>query len=231
MLSPLCWPWAGRSGGASSPRSGNRPSSPPAIGQAGRMVRVPAAPSRADRRPSAMRVAIAHSPHSLPQPSQPLLPSQPLPPPCKCESHLGTWYTAAQGMSRAKRDFRWGRGLVAACLTLLFSFSSLAPIAAQSFNGACADMPCCKSKGKCCCRKRLRANPNRGPVIGSAGCVECGGGTIGSVSAMGHAAIRLQLSTPTIRATGGAAVSTVLTPSRISEHSLRQRPPPQSPLA
>ena len=49
------------------------------------------------------------------------------------------------------------------CLAAFFSFASLVPIAAQSLNDASGDMPCCRTKGKCCCRKTRNANSNRGP--------------------------------------------------------------------
>ena len=134
-------------------------------------------------------------------------------------------------MSVAKRNLRWGRSLVAACLTLLFSLASLAPVAATAFADPSADMPCCKTKGKCCCRKRLHAKPNSGIVIGAAGCADCAGGTLGSVSAVDHAVIRLQVLTPVIRAARAVALSVLPKQSRISEHNLRQRPPPQFLLA
>ena len=142
-----------------------------------------------------------------------------------------TCYTSLRGMLGKTQNLRSGRGLLAACLVFLFSFSSLAPLAASAFPDSSSDMPCCKTKGRCCCRKRPRANPTSGPVVNASSCVDCRGGTLGSVNAMGYAVIRLQVLTPVIRAAGGVDVNTILTRARISDHSLRQRPPPQDLLA
>jgi len=119
---------------------------------------------------------------------------------------------------------------VAACLAFLFSFSSLAPLAASSFDNR-ADMSCCKTKAKCCCRRHSHTNPSNDPAIGAAGCVDCGNATLGSVSPIGPAVIRLTVLTPAIHPAGAVAVATTLPHSRISTHKLQQRPPPHSVLA
>lgn len=143
---------------------------------------------------------------------------------------LGTCYTSAQGMLGMDQNLRWGRGLVAACLAVLFSFSSLAPIAARSLNDA-ADMPCCKTKGKCCCRSHRRSNATGGATIAAAGCLDCGSGTLGGVSASSHIAIRLQVLAPATDVACKVPVGAVVPQPHFPAHSLRQRPPPPHPLA
>lgn len=138
---------------------------------------------------------------------------------------------SAKGMLGTTREFRRGRGLLAVCLAAFFSLASLVPIAAQSLNDASGDMPCCKTKGKCCCRKNRNANSSRGPSIAATGCSDCGTVDLGSVSAKGNVPVRLLVLTPVVDAAITVAVATVLPPSRTFAHSLRQRPPPPEPLA
>jgi hypothetical protein len=125
-----------------------------------------------------------------------------------------------------KRKYRWGRAFASTFLALFLSFSSLVPIAAQSFDQSVGDMPCCKAKGKsCCCRKRP-GRTDSGPAISATCRGDCGSTLPGSVVAAGHAVIRLRVLTHAIRAAGTIAVGAVLPPSRMPAHSLRQRPPP-----
>ena len=144
---------------------------------------------------------------------------------------LGACYTVRQRMPGKKHNLGWVRGFAAACLTLCLSFSSLAPIAAGSFNDeSSADAPCCK--GKCCRRRPRGPNPNRGPVVAATCCADCGGAVLGSVGTSGRAVFRLRVSTLAIQAgSGRVPVSSILPQSRISANSLCQRPPPSSPLA
>jgi len=148
----------------------------------------------------------------------------------KIEESSGNVVYCAPRMLETKRNSRWGRSLVAVCLTLLFSLSSLASLAARSINEASAAMRCCPTTDKSCCRKSHRANPNDGPSVGAAGCVDCGGGILASASSMGYAAIHFQLLMPAIRSAGRAFVSNICSQSRTSTHGLRQRPPPQNLL-
>jgi hypothetical protein len=105
------------------------------------------------------------------------------------------------------------------------------PIVAGSFNGSSADMPCCKTKGKCCCRSRRASHANSGSVIAAAACPDCENGALGSVSAAGHKAIQLQVLTPAISVAGNVPIATAFPASRVFACSLRQRPPPPNPLA
>jgi hypothetical protein len=124
-----------------------------------------------------------------------------------------------------------GRGFLATCLVLFFAFSSIAPLAASAFDSPSGNLSCCKTKGIRCCHRRVHGTPDSGPAIGAAPCADCGAATLGAVNAMGHAVIRLAVSASVIRVAGTVASSTILTPSRLSAHNLRQRPPPQNRLA
>ena len=130
------------------------------------------------------------------------------------------------GMLGTKHNSRWVRGLVAVWLALFLCFASIAPIAAQSFKDLAGGMACCKAKGKCCGRKHSASSGKGTPAITAAGCVDCENVAVNGVSSMSNVPIRFQVLTAAIEATGNAPVATVLPRSRISSHSLLQRPPP-----
>jgi hypothetical protein len=115
------------------------------------------------------------------------------------------------------------------CLAFFFSFSYLAPMAARSFDGS-GDMPCCRSKGKCCCRSHRGSNANGGPIISAAACLDCGN-TLGGVSATGLKTVQLQILTPAIQVAGHVPGAIFVPQSHVSVYSLRQRPPPSRPIA
>jgi hypothetical protein len=108
---------------------------------------------------------------------------------------------------------------------VVFSFSSLAPLAAWSFNQSTAGMRCCKTKAKSCCHKPSGTNPD-GPIAAPANCGDCDGTALGTVSGMSPAAIPLQALTLAIHAAGNVPAGMIAFRSRLSVHSLRQRPPP-----
>src|SRR3954447_4204456 len=71
---------------------------------------------------------------------------------------------------------RYLRTSVAVWLALLFSFSSLAPLAAQSLNSSPSGMACCRTKGKSCCQKSQAHHSDGKPTVSARNCNnDCGG--------------------------------------------------------
>ncbi len=130
-------------------------------------------------------------------------------------------------MLSTKRNHRLGRGLLAVCLAFLFSFASLAPLAASSFNDP--GTSCCRSKTKCCCGKHSHSAD--GPTISAASCTECDSAILGSVSPIGPAVTQLPAVSTAIRPAGVVALTIAPAQSRLCSHDLQQRPPPPSALA
>src|SRR5580698_8803825 len=112
---------------------------------------------------------------------------------------------------------RWSRCVVAVCLSLLFSFSSLSVLVAQQSNVT----SCCKAK--CCCHK----HHNDGlPEFSAGSCgTDCGHVTLGGVAATGDFG-STQTSAPAFSFAGTVSTGEDFVPSRFFSHHLQQRPPP-----
>ena len=122
-----------------------------------------------------------------------------------------------QGM-QGNRNQSWRtRGLLAVCLALFFSISSLAPLAAQ----ATAQASCCHTRTKCCCHKSASHNLS----IASQACADCSCGELGSVSVI-PGVLPPAPSALTIHTADRVAFDAPFRQSRLSHGSLRQRPPP-----
>lgn len=121
--------------------------------------------------------------------------------------------------------------MLAACLAVFFSFASLAPLVAQSFNRVSSEMQCCRTKGKCCCHKGPGSAGHDGPAVAAAPCADCGGAAMGSTRPDDSAVVPLQAWVLAVRPHGAIAPSAVTAESRNLEHSLQQRPPPVNPLS
>ena len=86
---------------------------------------------------------------------------------------------------------------------------------------------CNRAKSKCCCRK-AHTDLGNGPVVSSRSCAsDCGNVTLGGISAAGccvHAEAR-SLAPPS-NVAGHTGAAEYFSPSSITAHNLRQRPPP-----
>jgi hypothetical protein len=117
------------------------------------------------------------------------------------------------------------RGFVAACLSLLFSFGFLTPLAAGVFTTAAH----CGSNAKCCCRK---AHGPGGPAISGRSCQsECGRVTLGGNGITIYAQPRTSPASPVIALSGRALPTEFFAHLLRPAASHRQRPPPSLPLA
>ena len=126
----------------------------------------------------------------------------------------------------------WNRCLVAACLALLFSFGSLAPLAAQSFSSAPAGMACCRTKGKSCCSKNQAHHSTGGPVFSALPCSS--GGclvSLGGVAIAGFAMFRVHTWEPATEAAAVRNSRHLFPASALALYNLQQRPPPSIPVA
>jgi len=125
---------------------------------------------------------------------------------------------SAKGMERRNQS----RVLVAVCLSVLFCFSSLAALAAESADTALG-IGCCHTKTKCCCRK----HHDEGPAFSGNPCGRhCDAMLPGTITISGHFPRQSRLGNPA-EATVGAARKNELAPaSRLFPQSLWQRPPP-----
>ena len=139
------------------------------------------------------------------------------------------------------------RGVVAACLTLLFWFSGLAPLLVQSLSAqlpasATAGMSCCRKKSGSCCPTHQRrgsnslGNNNRGtnngPAVSGRSCAgDCSHVTLGNPA--GYARLQGWDWALGIAAAGVEPVPEFFFESAFSSYSLQQRPPPpaSNPLA
>src|SRR5579871_5440616 len=121
------------------------------------------------------------------------------------------------------------RPLVALCLSLLFSFSTLAGFAAQSFSSAASAMECCPMKGKCCCRKHHSDN---GPELSAKTCIgNCTQVTLGGIVSSGFTPLQAGAWMPLFDFAGPVSFTEYFASARISSHQLQQRPPPPISLA
>src|SRR5260370_41804781 len=112
--------------------------------------------------------------------------------------HPGRATIPHQGMVEGKNYRRWARGLVAACLSLLFSFGCLTPLVAGVFTPATR----CGSNAKGCCRK---AHGTGGPAISGSSCQsECGRVTLGGNGITVYAQPRTSLAWPVVAVSGRA---------------------------
>ena len=139
------------------------------------------------------------------------------------------WYTFPQRMLGKRDSFRLARGTIAACLALLFSFASLAPLAARSLT-AC-NSSCCRSRAKCCCGK-ANAKPPVGPALSSKSfCGDCGKVTLGSVRTSGFVQPSSRSLAPPAELLVSERAGESSPAADLSGYALRQRPPPASRLA
>jgi len=124
-----------------------------------------------------------------------------------------------------RRDsFRWARGMVAACLALFFSLASLAPLAARSLS-ACHSS-CCRNRAKCCCGKANAKHP-AGPALSSQSCgSDCRGLTLGSIGTSGFVQPSSRSWAPPAEFRTLVRGAESFAAAHLSEHALRQRPPP-----
>jgi len=123
--------------------------------------------------------------------------------------------------------WRIARLAAAVCLAVLLSFASLAPLAAEG-SAACS---CCRSHGKCCCRKDGARTPV-GPTLSSACCSrDCGLAVLGGVAAN----VLVRPSTSSAEAPTGTFsrlfTSQFIPQGRGADDVGRQRPPPDPFLA
>src|SRR5437870_168460 len=133
-------------------------------------------------------------------------------------------------MLRATPNFRSARGLVAACLAVLFSLSPLAPLA-QALSALSSDLACCRGKDKCCHGKGRNKNPN-GPAVSSSSCAtDCGQVTLGGVSQTASVQLRVLACAPPSDTLSHVRAGEFFAPSLRASHDLWQRPPPSFPLA
>src|SRR5216684_3450690 len=116
------------------------------------------------------------------------------------------------------------KAIVGVCLALLFTFSSLAPLAAQSLTSSAAGMSCCRSKGKsCCCRK----DHNQEPAISGRACPnDCGHVTPAGVTVAQYVLLRARTSVPAAEVSSQLQVLISSAQTLLLSPNLRQRPPP-----
>jgi hypothetical protein len=120
-----------------------------------------------------------------------------------------------------------GRGVTAVCLILLFCLSPLALMAARSFDTTAASMRCCRTKAACPSHKHSATN-STSVTFASACCTDCGSGHFGNTSIYGDSLGGPQIAALTVRPFGAVVARTGLLQSVLTEHNLRQRPPPHS---
>jgi len=119
-----------------------------------------------------------------------------------------------------ERKHHWWRLAVAVCLSLLFSFSSLAALTIQSFTAN--EMSCCRKKVVCCCHKH-----EAGPEFSAKSCARnCGTVTLGSTVLSSDFALRAGTSTPVFHSAAVKAADAGSAPSVQYSRNLQQRPPP-----
>jgi hypothetical protein len=128
-------------------------------------------------------------------------------------------------MLEGKNYRRWARSFVAACLSLLFSFGCLTPLAAGAFTPSAS----CGSNAQCCCRKAHRSG---GIAISGRSCQsECGRVTLGGNGITVYAQPRTSAASPVIVPSGRALPTEFFAHLFRPAASHRQRPPPSLPLA
>lgn len=136
------------------------------------------------------------------------------------------------GMSRLLQLRRSNRCLVAACLALLFSFGSLAPLAAQSFSSAPAGMACCRTKGKSCCNRNQAHHAPAGPVFAAVSCAsDCCPVSLGGIALAGFGIFRTRVWEAALHAAAVLNGRPIFPASAFAFYDLQQRPPPSTATA
>ena len=134
------------------------------------------------------------------------------------------WYSDVPGMLGTNHSSRIARSAVAACISFLLSFASLASLAINVYGDTARS--CCRGRFKCCC-KRAGSNPSSGPAFANQTCSDgCGQIALGATSISG--VVRPSTNTLTPPFEFAARISALYsTPHpRLSDDVRRQRPPP-----
>jgi hypothetical protein len=120
----------------------------------------------------------------------------------------------------------WLHSVLTACLILLVSFSSIAPLLAKVFESPSTGMACCKTKKmNGCCPKSHGASAE--PGFSAATCKSnCAQITLGGTTALSYADGQPSGLRPPVNETGRAHFRELSGQSFLSTNSLLQRPPP-----
>src|SRR5579863_2772546 len=129
-----------------------------------------------------------------------------------------------------RRDsFRVARPIGAACLALLLSLASLAPLAAQSLSAS--NSSCCRRSQAKCCHHKGNAEQPLGPTLSSTSCdSDCGRLTLGGIGPSGFVRPSTRSVAPPNASLSGLRVSDSSSGSHFFGHALQQSPPPDTPL-
>jgi hypothetical protein len=126
-------------------------------------------------------------------------------------------------MHRLARKDGGARNVLAVCLALLVSFSTLLTPLAVRLAGRSG---CCHTHHSCCCHRTGRS----GLAIGSNNCAsDCGTFALGVRS--GDGVVAFLEFTPARGFCGRVSVSALPAPPLVTSHELLQRPPPSLDLA
>jgi len=116
------------------------------------------------------------------------------------------------------------RGLMAACLALVFAYTSLAPVSAETSSESAHG--CCRGRGRCCCHGNA-AKPPAAPVFSKRPCGDgCGEMALTGSGVAGFAALSHSSAIPPAAIFTGLSSSDSVPTVGFSDEAHRQRPPP-----
>ena len=144
-----------------------------------------------------------------------------------CHQKLCVLYLL-QRMPGTPQSFRVLRGSMAACLALLLSIASLAPLAAGVLRGSSG--ACCRGLAGHCCKK-AHLKPPAGQTFTASSCgSDCGQFTAARAGMSGVMESSSRSLTPPSQTRARAYAGQSSAASDFSNDALRQRPPPISRL-